>query len=271
MLNLNLIMALFCYLLVNVFVIVVYYNQDLKIYWSRIKIFLYLGFAAHTIALCAFSVIKNHFPITTNIEALLFMSWLLVPLMLFIEWRNKSIIMSAILLPFVLLSLLAVLVSDSAITILNPKLRCYWMYIHIPSSLIALIFLFISFGTSIMYLMQDNAMKLKKKSLIYDKLPSLAQSRMINSNSLFIGFILISVGMISGMLWSKACFGKVWQWDIKEILTAITWFVYAIILSGKFTFKWNEKIVAYLSIIGFLLILLTFFGFKFISKSYHSF
>jgi ABC-type transport system involved in cytochrome c biogenesis permease subunit len=199
------------------------------------------------------------------------MSWLLVPLILFIEWKNRSMIMSVVLLPFVILALFAILIINSPMAFLSPKLKSYWMYIHVPTSLLAILFLFISFGASLMYLVQNNAIKLKKPGFLYDKLPSLAQCDLINYNSIWIGFILISIGMISGMLWSKKCFGEFWQWDIKEILTLLVWIVYLIILIYRLYMKWTAKIIAYLSIIGFLLILITFLGYAYISKSYHSF
>src|SRR4030042_4967608 len=106
MIKAHLLFTIFCYGLASLLGIMILFHSHLKICWHRIRFIIFLGFAIHTIALMLYWQEKQHFPIITNLEALFFVSWLLVPLMLFIEYRNKDITMSSILLPFVLIVLL---------------------------------------------------------------------------------------------------------------------------------------------------------------------
>jgi ABC-type transport system involved in cytochrome c biogenesis permease subunit len=56
--------------------------------------------------------------------------------------------------------------------------------------------------------------------------------------------------------------GSYWVWDPKETWSLITWFIYAALLHGRLTIGWRGKRAAILSIIGFVVLLITFFGMK---------
>jgi len=267
----HLIIACILYAFATLFSFAVLFRTNLKIHWGKFKIIVLLGFAAQTISLMLYWQIKKHFPVTSNTEAFFLMGWLLIPLMLFIAYRTKDVMMNSILLPFIIISILVMLLKETPLLIINPKLISSWMYLHIPSSLLGIIFLFTTFGTSLMYLLQEDAVKHKKSGWIYYKLPSMQRCDRISYYCLVTGFILITIGLISGIFWAKAAFGKFWQWDIKEILTAFTWIAYAVLLFNRIVMKWHGKPAAYFALIAFLLVLIMFFGFQFITHSYHTF
>jgi ABC-type transport system involved in cytochrome c biogenesis permease subunit len=56
--------------------------------------------------------------------------------------------------------------------------------------------------------------------------------------------------------------GSYWVWDPKQTWSLITWFIYAALLHGRLTIGWRGKRAAILSIIGFVVLLITFFGMK---------
>lgn len=263
--------SFFCYLFVSIFLFVGFYKTKLKVFWNKIKIIFLLGFIFHSIAFFLYWENKKHFPVTTISESIFLLGWLLVPIILFIEYRNKDIIMNTVLMPLVLISVLNILLHYPNSFVLNPVLKSSWIFIHVPVSLLGFFFLFVSFGASIMYLIQERAVKAKKYNWMYVRLPSMQESDSINYYCIILGFIFISLGIITGILWSKTAFNKFWQWDIKEILTAFTWVVYAILLFSRKAMKRKGRFAAYFSIAAFLLVLITFFGFALIAKSYHKF
>lgn len=269
--KIHLFISFIFYLGATLFSFAVLFNANLKIYWSKIKILVWIAFVAQTISLMLYWQIKKHFPITSNTEALFLMGWLLIPLMLVIAYKTKDIMMNSILLPLVMISIAVMLHGETPLLIINPKLISSWMYIHIPMSLLGIVFLFTAFGASIMYLLQEDALKNKKSSWIYYKLPSMQRCDLISYYCLVVGFILMTIGLFSGIFWAKTAFGKFWQWDIKETLAAFTWIAYAILLFNRITMKWHGKLAAYFAILAFILVLITFFGFQLISHSYHTF
>jgi len=269
--KISLTISFICYLFISIFLFVIFYKTKLKVLWNKIKIIFLLAFIFHSIAFLLYWWNKKHFPITTISESIFLLGWLLVPIILFIEYRNKDIIMNTILMPLVLISVLNILIHYPTSFVLNPVLKSRWIFIHVPISLLGFFFLFVSFGASIMYIIQERAVKTKKYNWIYVRLPSMQESDLVNHYCIMLGFIFISFGIITGVLWSKTAFNKFWQWDIKEILTAFTWVIYAILLFSREAMNRKGKFVAYFSIAAFLLVLITFFGFAFITKSYHKF
>jgi len=85
-----------------------------------------------------------------------------------------------------------------------------------------------------------------------------------------IGFVMFSIMIVTGMFRSKIIWGSYWEWDPVETWSLLTWIVYAVILHGRYTWKWRSGITAILSIIGFGLSVVSFLiGAGFVSSSLH--
>ena len=86
-----------------------------------------------------------------------------------------------------------------------------------------------------------------------------------------IGFLMLSVGIITGAVWAHSAWGTYWSWDPKETWSLITWFVYAAFLHARLVRGWEGKRVAILSIVGFTCVLFTYFGVNFLLRGLHSY
>jgi len=60
-----------------------------------------------------------------------------------------------------------------------------------------------------------------------------------------------------------------WSWDPKEVWSAITWVLYAALLHQRLTVGWRGRRAAIMAVIGFVVILFTFFGVNFFLKGHH--
>ncbi len=92
------------------------------------------------------------------------------------------------------------------------------------------------------------------------------------------GFLVPTVGIISGSVWAKPAWGRYWGWDPKETWSLITWFVYGICLYlrravGKFGVKPENLplLNAIFAIAGFALAAFTYFGVTCLVNSLHSY
>ena len=77
--------------------------------------------------------------------------------------------------------------------------------------------------------------------------------------------------MILGSIWAYSAWSSFWSWDIKESIALITWLVYLISIHLSFTQK-KSKWVSVLSIIGFILLQICWWGIKYLpvySQSNH--
>jgi ABC-type uncharacterized transport system permease subunit len=91
---------------------------------------------------------------------------------------------------------------------------------------------------------------------------------MVMENLLFkvigLGFILLTITLISGMLFSEQIFNQPLKFNHKTIFSIASWLIYGGLLFGRFTFGWRGKKAIRWTLIGFALLLLAYIGSKFI-------
>jgi len=126
-------------------------------------------------------------------------------------------------------------------------------------------------GFGIMYLLQERQIKSKSFGLLYRRLPSLEVLDSLNYVCLTFGFPLITIGLISGFVYAGAVWQSFWHWDPKEILSVVTWLIYAVLLHERLAVGWRGRRAAIMAIIGFSVILVTFVGTSVILEVHHSF
>nr|YP_009440028.1 cytochrome c biogenesis protein [Gynostemma pentagynum]ATG86835.1 cytochrome c biogenesis protein [Gynostemma pentagynum] len=86
-----------------------------------------------------------------------------------------------------------------------------------------------------------------------------------------LGFIFLSIGILSGAVWANETWGSYWNWDPKETWAFITWTIFAIYLhtrTNKNLHGVNSAIVAF---IGFLIIWICYLGVNLFGVGLHSY
>ncbi|MGO9613451.1 MAG: c-type cytochrome biogenesis protein CcsB [Dissulfurispiraceae bacterium] len=229
------------------------------------------GFLIHTLNIIYRYVAAGHLPITSMHEASSFFAWCIVLIFFFLEYRYRIGIMSSFILPVVFLLMLSSSILPREIHPLSPVLQSYWLGIHTSIAFLGNAAFAVAFGIGLMYLVQEHHLKTKRFGGLFQRLPSLQVLDEINYRLITIGFPLLTFAIITGALWAQSSWGSYWRWDPKEVWSLITWFIYALVLHIRMTVGWRGKRAAILSIIGFLLVLFTFFGVNIFLKSLHSF
>lgn len=81
-----------------------------------------------------------------------------------------------------------------------------------------------------------------------------------------IGFVLLTLAIISGMLFSEQIFGKPLQLSHKVIFTIASWGIYGWLLFGRYQYGWRGRKAIHWTLAGFGLLLLAYVGSKFVSE-----
>ena len=92
----------------------------------------------------------------------------------------------------------------------------------------------------------------------------------ISYRALSIGWPLFTLGMITGSIWSESAWGSYWSWQPKETASLLVWVLYLAVLHLR-TIGWRGKKMAWLSIAGFLFVLVSFFVVSRIGVGKHTF
>jgi cytochrome c-type biogenesis protein CcsB len=229
------------------------------------------GFVLHTINIIARYIISGHIPIANMHEASSFFSWCIVLLFFFLEYRYKLNLLGSFIMPVVFVMMLSSSMLPRTIEPLSPVLQSYWLGIHTVLAFIGDAAFAMAFGVGIMYLVQEHYVKSKKLGGLFKRLPSLQILDEVNYKLITIGFPLLTLAIITGVLWAESAWGSYWRWDPKEVWSLITWFIYAAVLHLRLTAGWRGRRAAILSIIGFCAVLFTFFGVNFLLKGLHVF
>ncbi|WP_218082932.1 c-type cytochrome biogenesis protein CcsB [Anthocerotibacter panamensis] len=86
-----------------------------------------------------------------------------------------------------------------------------------------------------------------------------------------LGFPLLTVGIIAGAVWANEAWGSYWSWDPKETWALITWLVFAAYLHARLTKGWQGKRPAWLAVLGFSAVWVTYLGVNFLAQGLHSY
>lgn len=213
----------------------------------------------------------GHTPITNLHESLSFFSLAVVGVFILCERRYRVHILGSFVTPLALLLLLTSAAFSSVIAPLNPALKSKWLLVHTSLAFLGYAAFAVSFGASIMYLIQSHFVKKRILGPMFQKLPPLDLLDEISYRCLTLGFPLLTFAIISGAIWAETAWGTYWSWDPKETWSLITWFIYAALLHGRLTTGWRGRKAALLSIFGFLIMLFTFLGVNLLLPGLHSY
>jgi cytochrome c-type biogenesis protein CcsB len=86
-----------------------------------------------------------------------------------------------------------------------------------------------------------------------------------------ISFPLLTFMIIAGAYWANRTWGSYWSWDPKEDWALITWLTYAGYLHMRMTRGWRGRRSAYFAILGFGVVMFTFFGVTYLLPGLHAY
>jgi len=215
-----------------------------------------VGFIFHTISLILLGIAREHFPITSLPESICLFAWFLSLTFLLATFRYDIKALGTFTLPLVsLLTIIAVVIGEENQEI-PPELTSWWIYFHSSIAFLAYAAFFLTFVSSILYLIQEKELKTKNFRFLYSHLPSLQACNELMRLFLPVGFIAMSLTIITGSIWARQAWEQVW--DPKVMASLVTWGIYLIMLLYRFSAKWHGRRAAYISIAGFASVLITF-------------
>ncbi|MFO8112162.1 MAG: c-type cytochrome biogenesis protein CcsB [Desulfosalsimonadaceae bacterium] len=202
----------------------------------------------------------GHIPLSNLYESLVFFSMAMGIVYLFVEYRYKIRVigMFAALAAFLSLAYASLPSVGSQIQPLMPALQSNWLIVHVISYFFGYASLTLAFCVSLLFLFKSGSQS--PDSGIWEHIPSLKNLDELTYQLVIFGFLLITLGLITGAVWAEQAWGRYWGWDPKETWSLITWFIYATLLHARLMRGWEGKRLAYISILGFAAVLFTYFG-----------
>lgn len=223
------------------------------------------GFALNTAGILlrwveSYEMGYGHAPFSNMYESLVFFSWTVAVLYLFVELKYKINSMGVFVSPLIFLAIAYASFDPSISAKINPlipALKSNWLIAHVITCFLGYAGFAVAFGFSIIYFVKP---KQAVQGSVWSKLPSWEVMDELTYQMVVFGFLFLTIGIITGSVWANSAWGKYWSWDPKETWSLITWFIYATLIHTRLVRGWSGQKTATLSIIGFAAVMFTYFG-----------
>jgi len=222
-----------------------------------------LGLAMHGSALTLAARI-GRLPVMDVRSALSFLAFDLTLAFFLIYLWQRLPSLGVFMLPFVFVLTLAAVVEPGPAFDSAP-FRSGWIAAHIAAMILGYTGFFITFVAAVMYLIQERELKRKQPRAFYYRLPSLEVCDRLYVRSLVFGLVFLSLGLITGIVSASRNWRGPWEYDPKILATLGTWIIYLMLFSSRLAGSWRGRRAAYVAILGFAAILVTFIGASFVS------
>jgi len=146
---------------------------------------------------------------------------------------------------------------------LQAALDSYWLVIHISVAVLSVGFLTLSFGLSVLQLMQQKRERLldggtKPGRSFLAVVPKAVRMEDLAYRLAIIGFIFWSFTLVAGAIWAERAWTRYWGWDVKEVWTFIIWVLYAGYIHARATRGWRGTRSAWLNITAYGTVIFNF-------------
>jgi len=228
------------------------------------------GFLCHTIPIACRIIAERHFPVNNLYETLIFAGWVLSGAFLAFRLKYNLKILGAYAAPLVLATTAVASLVPDASPQTQHVFKNIWLVTHILSVFVGEAVFALACGVGTLYILQERAIKRRSHGFFYRRLPSLELLDTAGYACVATGFTMLTIGLATGMVYAKAVWGSFWSWDPKEVWSAISWLIYAILLHQRITVGMRGKQAAVMAIIGFAVLIFTFLGVNFLMQGHHS-
>ncbi len=211
-----------------------------------------IGMVFHFVSLAEAVMIDGHLTLASIHQSESLLAFLIMVVLMGASLRYKTSSPGILVFPLVFLLTFAGAMGQGMPPFTSPLMRSGWVFAHIAMIFTGYAALFLSFGASILYLLQERGLKSKHPGGILARLPALSTIDEIGYRALLLGFPFMTLGLAAGSVLAEAKFGPKYFLDPKVLLSLLMWGVYIVLLYTRWTSGWRGRRAAYLATFAFL-------------------
>nr|YP_010387239.1 cytochrome c heme attachment protein [Vallea stipularis]UPO67208.1 cytochrome c heme attachment protein [Vallea stipularis] len=253
-------------------------------------------------------IYSGHLPLSDLYESLIFLSWSFSIIHMVAYLKKNKNYLSAITAPSAIFTqgfaTSGFLTEMHQSAILVPALQSQWLMMHVSmmvlgyaallcGSLLSVALLVITFRKFIRIFgkrknLLNEPFSVGKIQYMNEKGNVLQNASFLSSSNYYrsqliqqlnhwsyriisIGFLFLTLGILSGAVWANEAWGSYWNWDPKETWAFITWTIFAIYLHTRTNKNLEGVNSAIVASMGFLIIWICYFGVNLLGIGLHSY
>nr|YP_010405163.1 cytochrome c heme attachment protein [Spyridium obcordatum]WHN59939.1 cytochrome c heme attachment protein [Spyridium parvifolium]UQW87025.1 cytochrome c heme attachment protein [Spyridium obcordatum]UQW87111.1 cytochrome c heme attachment protein [Spyridium obcordatum]WHN60025.1 cytochrome c heme attachment protein [Spyridium parvifolium]WHN60111.1 cytochrome c heme attachment protein [Spyridium parvifolium] len=252
----------------------------------------------------------GHLPLSNLYESLIFLSWSfsIIHLVPYLKKKKNLFNLNTITAPSAIFTqgfaTSGLLTEMHQSAILVPALQSHWLMMHVSmmvlgyaallcGSLLSVALLVITFRKFIRIFSKSNnfvndPFSFGEIQYVSERNNVLQDTSFLSSRNYYrsqliqqldlwsyriisLGFIFLTIGILSGAVWANEAWGSYWNWDPKETWAFITWTIFAIYLHIHTRTNFKSVNSAIVASMGFLIIWICYFGVNLLGIGLHSY
>jgi ABC-type uncharacterized transport system permease subunit len=195
-------------------------------------------------------------------------AWLLAVAYLYTEVTTEERAMGVFILPLII-ALQAVPAFNAGAGVPSSVLRGPLFGIHVSSLLFAYASFALACVIGITYVLLFKEIKTKHLGVFYARLPSLQVLDQMNQRAIVVGWVFLTIGLVAGVMFAAQTSALALSLqDPKIVVALICWAVYSFELFAARRIGWAGRRTAYLSALGFAIVLLNFVPVSYLTSSH---
>jgi ABC-type uncharacterized transport system permease subunit len=211
----------------------------------------YLGMVFHFVAIAEIVQQTGELSLGSLSVAASVLGFLIMVVFLLVYMVYQTTSPGIVVFPLVFLLTFVGAAGQEPFVLASATARSGWLVAHIALIFAGYSALVLSFAASLIYLLQERALKAKRPGGLFSRLPALQVTDEIGFRSLLIGFPFMTAGLVAGMVIAQASFGRVDFRDPKILLSLLMWAVYLILLYTRWSAGWRGRKAAVLAATAF--------------------
>lgn len=219
-----------------------------------------LGVVLHTLAFWQLHAGERTPPLTDLAYVVPFVVWMLTLFYLLLLIRVRLVGLAVVVAPLAFIGTFVQFVGAPRVVSGPEPASPVWSHVHVLLSSAGLALLAVAGVAGALYVARHRTIKSKRRAAVRMPLPTLEALDRVNALSLVVGFLLLSLGVVTGVLWTEAVEGRLWPGTMHANATLLAWLVLAALVTARFGTGQGARQSALSSMAAFILMLLAVVG-----------
>ncbi len=211
-----------------------------------------LGMVFHFVSLVETAVLYGYSELLNIRHAESALALIIALIFSWLYFRYKTASPAAFIFPLIFLLTFASAIAQHPVAFSSPTFRSGWIVFHVCTLLFGYAMLFLSFVSSLLYLILSRQLKRKQTASWASRMPALQEVDELGYRALLLGFPFMTVGLLAGSVVAQERYGPTYFTDPKVLLSLLMWGIYLVLLYTRWSAGWRGRKAAYLASFGFI-------------------
>jgi ABC-type uncharacterized transport system permease subunit len=212
-----------------------------------------LGMVFHFVSLTEAAVLYGYNELLSirQAESALALIIALIFTVLYVRYKTAS--PAAFIFPLIFILTFASAIAQHPLEFPSASFRSGWIVFHVCTLLFGYAMLFLSFVSSLLYLVLSRQLKRKQTWAWASRMPALSEIDELGYRALLFGFPFMTVGLLAGAVVAQEHYGSTYFADPKVLLSLLMWGIYLLLLYTRWSSGWRGRKAAYLASFAFII------------------